>query len=130
MSFIRDLTTEGKFVFGIASFILLVIVFSICFKVYSVSQKETIEATIIDLQQQQKISGSNKNVSTDIRYLVITDKETFCIKNSILNWKFNNSDIFYRLENGKKYSFRVSGVGKGIITDYRNILSVQSNNSK
>ena len=79
---------------------------------------------VVDLQQQSIISSRDKNVSTEIRYLVITDKETFICKSSLLNSKFNNSDIFWRLKKDSTYNFRVAGVGKSLIFDYRNVLEV------
>ena len=53
---------------------------------------------MIELQQQQLISGTDGNVKTEIRYLVITDKETFVCESSLLNGKFNNSDVYWHLE--------------------------------
>jgi len=82
-----------------------------------------VEATVKDLVSQQNISGSKDNMTTNFRYIVITDKETFIVENSILNGKFDNSNLFFRLEKDKKYKFKVSGFGKGFLTDYRNILS-------
>jgi intracellular sulfur oxidation DsrE/DsrF family protein len=79
---------------------------------------------VIDLQQQQLIKGSSDNMNTEIRYLVITDKETFVCENSIINGKFNNSDIFYHLKKDSTYTFVVSGYGKSFFTDYRNIIGV------
>lgn len=78
---------------------------------------------VIKLQQQNLIKGSG-SVDTEIRYLIITDKETFICKNSLLNGKFNNSDIFFRLKEDSIYTFKVCGVGKNIFSDYRNILEV------
>lgn len=79
---------------------------------------------IIDLQQQQLIEGDGNSIKTKIRYLVITDKETFICENSLLNEKFNNSDLYLRLKKDSVYTFRVSGSGKSVIYDYRNILEV------
>ena len=79
---------------------------------------------VIELQQQQLISGSNNSVRTEIRYLVITNKETFVCENSVINGKFNNSDMFWNLKKDSTYTFKVSGVGKSMLTDYRNILEV------
>lgn len=76
---------------------------------------------VLDLQQQQII----KKTTTDIRYLVITDKETFVVKNSLINGKFNNSDVFFRLKKGAYYTFMVSGKGKSFLFDYKNILEAQ-----
>lgn len=79
---------------------------------------------IIDLQQQQLIEGDGNSIKTKIRYLVITDKETFICENSLLNEKFNNSDLYLRLKKDSVYTFHVSGSGKSVIYDYRNILEV------
>lgn len=79
---------------------------------------------VIKLQQQQLITTSDGSISTNIRYLVITDKETFICESSLLNGKFNNSDIFWRLKEGETYDFKVCGYGKSMVSDYRNILEV------
>ena len=91
---------------------------------------ETVTDTVYDckvkkLQQQQKISsdGSN-NINTEYRYLVVTDKETFICTSSVMNQKFNNSDIFFNLKEDSIYTFRVAGLGKGMFFDYRNIIEV------
>ncbi len=116
------LNYDNIFIFGIFFILITVFVGGCGIAVYDQSRKAQLSATVTDLQQQQKISGSGSSMKTEIRYIVITDKETFIVENSIINGKFNNSDIFYRLQKGAKYNFTVSGVGKGIFTDYRNIL--------
>ncbi len=80
---------------------------------------------VIHLQQQSLMSGSKDNINTDIRYLVVTDKETFICESSIFNGKFNNSDIFFRLKEDSTYNFKVAGIGKSLFMDYRNILEVK-----
>lgn len=75
---------------------------------------------VVELQQQQLI----KEKTTEIRYLVITDKETFVCESSLINGKFNNSDLFYHLKKDSTYTFKVCGFGKGPATDYRNILEI------
>lgn len=79
---------------------------------------------VIELQQQQIISGNSSNVNTKIRYLIVTDKETFVCQNSLLNGKFNNSDIYWHLKKDSTYTFKVAGIGKSVMTEYRNILEV------
>ena len=91
-------------------------------KVRSAYTHDTTKAKVLDLQQQTIISGS-KTISTDIRYLVICENETFVCDKSLLNQHFNASDIFFRLKKDSTYTFKVAGLGKGFITDYRNILS-------
>jgi hypothetical protein len=79
---------------------------------------------VIELQQQQLITGSKDNMTTSIRYLVITDKETFICETSVINGKFDNSNIFFHLKKDSTYTFKVEGYGKSMFYDYRNILEI------
>jgi len=89
------------------------------------SNTETVtNCKVMDLQQQQLVKGSDGTINTQMRYLVITDKETFVCESSPLNLKFNNSDIFYRLKRDSIYNFKVAGIGKSMFTEYRNILEI------
>lgn len=106
--------------------IISVCLFSILAIFFSANQlfiSEVENCKVIELQQQQLIQGADGTIKTQIRYLVVTDKGTFVCKNSLLNAKFNNSDLFWKLKKDSVYTFRVSGFGKSFITDYRNILN-------
>lgn len=109
----------------IIGLVVVLLIGSIIVSVWNQSNVSTIEnCKVMDLQQQQLIKGSDGNMSTEIRYLVITDKETFVCESSLLNDKFNNSDIYWRLKKDSTYTFKVAGVGKSMITEYRSILEV------
>lgn len=113
---------SSKIIFGI---IIIAIVGILIVNVGNDSKTETVQKCKVEkLVQQQIISGDKDNLSTDIRYLVVTDKETFICESSMLNGKFNNSDIFWHLKEGETYNFKVCGMGKSMVTDYRNILEV------
>jgi hypothetical protein len=118
----RSGSFKGMFLFiGI----IAIVMFGI--SLFNQTNVETINnCKVINLQQQQLISGTDGNLDTEIRYLVITDKETFVCETSPLNMKFNNSDIFWRLQKDSTYNFKVAGIGKSILTQYRNILSYES----
>jgi len=110
---------------GIIGLVVVLLIGSIIVSVWNQSNVSTVEnCKVMDLQQQQLIKGSDGNMSTEIRYLVITDKETFVCESSLLNGKFNNSDNYWRLKKDSTYTFKVAGVGKSMITEYRNILEV------
>lgn len=80
---------------------------------------------VLDKQQQQIIKGSDGSISTEIRYLVITDKGTFICKSNLFKGKFNNSDIFWHIQKDSIYSeLKASGFGKGLLFDYPNIISI------
>lgn len=104
-----------------------IIITAIVISVLNETKVSTIEnCKVIELQQQQLIKNTDeKTISTEIRYLVVTDKETFVCRSSTLNLKFNNSDIFFHLKKDSTYTFKVAGLGKGFFTDYRNILEVK-----
>lgn len=110
---------------GIIGLVVVLLIGSLIVSVWNQSNVSTVEnCKVMDLQQQQLIKGSDGNMSTEIRYLVITDKETFVCESSLLNGKFNNSDIYWHLKKDSVYTFKVAGVGKSMITEYRNILEV------
>jgi hypothetical protein len=94
--------------------------------VYNDTRIETIyNSKVIELQQQQLISGDKDGMTTEIRYLVITDKETFVCESSIINGKYDNSNIFWKLKKDSTYTFKVCGLGKGALFNYRNILEAK-----
>lgn len=81
---------------------------------------------IQDKQQQQLIKGSGSDMRTEIRYLVITDKGTFVCESNLLQGKFNNSDIFWRLKVDSTYSeIKVSGFGKSFLFNYQNLIEIK-----
>lgn len=109
----------------IIGLVIVLLVGSVLVSVSNQSSVSIVEnCKVMDLQQQQLIKGTDGNVSTEIRYLVITDKETFVCESSLLNGKFNNSDIYWRLKKDSTYTFKVAGVGKSMLTEYRNILEL------
>jgi hypothetical protein len=116
---------EKRFTTTIVFIVIAVIITGLGLSISNQTAVDTIkDCKVIELQQQQLIKGTGKDVSTEIRYLVITDKETFICENSFLNGKFNNSDVFWHLRKDSIYSFKVAGQGKSIFFDYRNILEV------
>jgi hypothetical protein len=115
---------------GIKTFFVLIIALVIVgsvSKLYFTTMTEVVNNCKVErLVQQQIISnGDNGSISTGYRYLVITNKETFICESSLLNGKFNNSDIFFRLKEGETYNFKVAGYGKTFFTDYRNLLDIE-----
>ena len=110
---------------GIIGLVVIMFIGSFIVSFINQSNVSVVEnCKVIELQQQQIIKGSEGNINTQIRYLVITDKETFVCENSLLNGKFNNSDIYWHLKKDSTYTFKVAGMGKSMITQYRNILEI------
>lgn len=108
-------------IIGIAFLITLLTTF-----LNSGNRTELTNVTVKKLVTQNLVSGSADNLSTEIRYLVVTNKGTFLCENSILTGKFNNSEIFYSLKEDSTYTkFVVVGIGKTMFSDYQNLVSVE-----
>jgi len=115
---------KTKIILFVAFFVLLIVGF-VSLSIYNDTKISVVEnCKVIDLQQQQLIKGSKESMHTEIRYLVITDKETFICESSLLNGKFDNSDVFFHLKKDQVYNLKVCGVGKSFLFDYRNVLQV------
>ncbi len=110
-------------------FIVLVLLFILSLVTINIYNDRLVDDVkkykVIELQQHQIISGTDGNIQTEMKYYVITDKETFICESSLINGKFNNIDIFNRLRKDSIYDFKVVGFGKGFFTDYRNIIEVE-----
>lgn len=119
---LNKMRTKNYLYFGLFA---LIIVGAISIGIYNDTKISIVkDCKVIELQQQQLITGGKDNMRTEIRYLVITDKETFICESSMLNGKFDNSNIFWNLKKDKTYTFKICGVGKGFLFDYRNVLEV------
>lgn len=100
---------------------IVVVIASGCISIWDSTHINTVnDQKVIELQQQQLISKEG----TTIRYLIITESETFICENSLINGKFDNSNLFWHLKKDSVYSFKVAGIGKTVITDYRNVIEV------
>lgn len=112
------------------SFYLIIGIFVICIMAIPTCNQfptSIVTCKILNLQSQQILSGEPGNASTHIRYIVITDRGTFVSETSVFHWKFNNSEIFYNLNVGSVYTMKVAGVGKSLLTDYKNIIKIYDN---
>lgn len=106
--------------------ILIAVVGMLFIQTFGNLKTETVSNCKVErLVQQQIINSNNNNLSTGYRYLIVTNKETFICESSLLNGKFNNSDVFWRLKEGETYDFTVVGYGKTFATDYRNVLEAK-----
>ena len=106
--------------------VLLVLLITIGGNIVSSLQHETVTVKVVNVIDQTNYSkNKDGDGTTEHRYLVVTDKETFECKNSFLNFHFNKSDIFYHIQKDSTYTFDVVGFGKSFFTDYRNIIEIE-----
>ena len=110
---------------AIISIVLLVVITTIGGNIVSSLQHELVTVKVVNVIDQTNYSKNGEVGTTEHRYLVVTDKETFECKNSLLNFHFNKSDVFYHIQKDSTYTFDVVGFGKSFFTDYRNIIEIE-----
>ena len=113
--------TRNKIMNGLFRFFFIVFIFLLFSGVSLYSQlykQEVITFKVVEKPQQFKLGQS----TSAYRLFVVTDKETFEIRNSLWNWEWDKSNRYYLLQEGKWYRARVCGISKGFFTNYRNIL--------
>ena len=62
--------------------------------------------------------------SNNCYYLVFTDKGVLKNSDSILNLKFNSSDMHSELDPGNVYNLKTVGIRAGVLSSYPNIIKV------
>lgn len=83
----------------------------------------TVTVTVTD---KERIVQNN-----DSRYLIYTTmedtEETLVLENTdnLLRWKFDSSDLYAELEEGKTYDVTVVGIRLGIFSWYENIIRIK-----
>lgn len=69
------------------------------------------------------ITGKDvKNTSENSTYLVFTDKGTYCVKDSILFFRWDSSDVYGSLREGETYDVEAVGWRVPILSMYPNII--------
>jgi len=58
------------------------------------------------------------------KYLVFTETEVFEITDSFCYWRWNSSDLYGKIENGKTYDAMVAGWRIPFLSWYRNIIEM------
>lgn len=87
---------------------------------YPVIQYTTQDYVTFTVDKAERVSDR-----TSSRYLVFTENETFENTDSIAFFKFNSSDIYGQINEGKIYKAKVAGVRIPFLSKYRNIIEIQ-----
>jgi hypothetical protein len=108
---------------GFVGIIVVVIVAVLGGVWYTLGTKDTVTFTVED---KERITESTGEGGTSSKYLIFTDKETFENTDTMLHGKFNSSDVYGRLKEGKTYTCEVYGIRSGLFSMYRNIVSCEA----
>ena len=106
------------YLIAIAIFLAVAAMVQMC----KTTTKAEVEATVSDKERITYKSGE----SIKSKYLIFTDVETFECTDALMYWKFNSSDMYGKIERGKKYRFTVYGWRIPFFSSYRNIINVQN----
>lgn len=104
----------GFVAFGVI--VVLAIAFSAWY-VYGTGDTVTVKVT-----DKERITESDGDGGVTSKYLVYTDKETFENTDTIFKGKFDSSDVYRKLHEGKTYECEVYGWRVPFMSSYRNIV--------
>jgi hypothetical protein len=90
---------------------------------YQLLTSRTIENVLV--KEKQVSTESDKETGLVIStYLIFTDAGVFRNDDSFWHFKYNSSDVYGLLDNGKRYNLKVYGWRIPILTMYPNIVKV------
>jgi len=109
-----------KGVFGAIIFIIILLLF-LAWPVYKLIYAfMTGEETITIDEKWVKYKGN------DAKYLISSeDEQVFQITDSIIKWRWDSSNLYARLDEGKTYEIKTQGFRFPLFSDYKNILEVE-----
>ena len=84
--------------------------------------RATVTATVTD---KERIVETYSEGQASSKYLVFTDIETFENTDSLIDMKFNSSDLYGKLQKGQACRFEVVGFRVAFMSMYRNIVSAE-----
>lgn len=116
----RSNSYERMQVVGVILLFVVCIAIAVARPINKISDIRTIEGTVTEKTTKRK--------GDDDKYLVFIADEsgnvnTLEITDSLLKWRFNSSDVYAGIEEGKTYSFEVGGSRLPILSWYPNIYS-------
>ena len=82
--------------------------------------RDTIKVTV--KKSERVTTGSGENISN--KYLIFTDKGVFENTDSFVEFKFNSSDLYSEIEEGKSYNFKVYGWRIPFFSMYKNVVKI------
>lgn len=111
-----------KKVFSIAIIsILIICIASVAYMNFAGAQN--IDVKVNKLERIERMSTVNKELSTDIYYLLFTDKGTFRIS---IDGLFASPQIIGELKPDSVYTLKVVGYEAPILGIYKNVLSIEN----
>lgn len=86
-----------------------------------VSPRLTYDEVTVKVTDKERITGKESSY-----YLIFTESETFKNSDSLVYFKFNSSDLYGMLKEGRTYTLGVYGWRVPVVSAYRNIVSIKA----
>lgn len=113
---VNKMNKKGQELFWGIGFLLFVI-----FLIIGISLSySTVTETTITIKDKERISDG-----TSSYYLIFTNNEVFKNDDSIIQLKFDSSDIYNQLNVGGTYKVKVNWFRFPLTSSYRNILEIK-----
>ena len=111
------------------TFIEVVVALAIILIVISMLGSVILGGVVFPLTTQERVEfvlvGKERVGDSDSsKYLLFTESETFENSDIMILGKFESSDIYGQLEDGKTYRATVCGYRIGFLSMYRNVVSI------
>ena len=84
----------------------------------------SVETTQIVVKEKERICEGSTN-GTKCRYLVFTEQGVYENTDSLLQWKFDSSDVYNQLQPGEQYMVEVNWFRVPFLSWYQNILEIK-----
>lgn len=81
----------------------------------------TADEVVVTVTGKERITNGDSS-----KYLVFTEGETFKNTDSFFYFKFNSSDLYGKLKEGRVYRLKVYGYRVPFLSWYRNIVSIEA----
>lgn len=99
---------------------LFILMGTCSYAVHDLTQQEV----IADVTGKERIVETTGD-TTESKYLIFTNMETFENTDSLWALKFNSSDLYGRLQEGQRCKFTVAGFRVSWASMYRNIINAE-----
>lgn len=84
----------------------------------------TDEQIVFTVEDKERIVN-NTSEGTSSKYLIFTDKGVFENTDTLFYWKWDSSDLYGQIQEGKTYNAKVYGLRVGFFSLYKNIVDVK-----
>lgn len=105
---------------GIIGVIIIVLLVLAIITIPIILSYTSVTTTTITVTDKERINDGESSY-----YLVFTENEVFKNSDSMLQWKFDSSDVYNDLKIGKTYIVKVNWFRIPFLSAYRNILEIK-----